>query len=320
MNRNIKSIKLISLFSGAGGLDLGFKQAGFDLLWANDFDADAVATYKHNIGDECVLGDIKDIDSNDIPNSDVIIGGFPCQGFSMANTKRNALDERNSLYLEYVRILKDKKPKIFIAENVKGILSLEKGEVLKAIIHDFESVGYQVQYKLLNSADYGVPQTRMRVIIVGIRNDLNINFEFPKPTHSKNPQKDNLLPWVSVKQALEHLPDPDGPLANTVPNNEYSQYKMVMNGYLGKRPLNPDLPAPTVTGRGDKKGGVVILPHPNGKRRMTVRELATVQDFPVNFEFIGNKTDCYRQIANAVPVGLAKEVAKSVLKVLGELK
>lgn len=308
--------KLVSLFSGAGGLDLGFKQAGFELLWANDFDADAVATYKHNIGNECVLGDIKNIHSNDIPNADVMIGGFPCQGFSMANTKRNALDERNSLYLEYVRILKDKKPKIFIAENVKGILSLEKGEVLKAIIQDFENVGYQVQYKLLNSADYGVPQTRMRVIIVGIRNDLNINFEFPKPTHSKNPQKDNLLPWVSVKQALEHLPDPDGLLANTVPNNEYSQYKVTARNFTGHRTTNPDLPSPTILARGNGGGGVVAIPHYNGLRRMTVRESACIQSFPDDFEFKGTRGSGYRQVGNAVPVKLANVIAEQVFKSL----
>ena len=138
-------LKVVSLFSGAGGLDLGFKEAGFDLVWANDFDADAVETYKTNIGDECVLGDISNISSDDIPNCDVIIGGFPCQGFSMANTKRHVLDERNSLYLEYVRILKDKRPKAFVAENVKGILSIGKGEVIKAIIEDFTNVGYRVK-------------------------------------------------------------------------------------------------------------------------------------------------------------------------------
>ena len=315
----IKKPSVVSLFSGAGGLDLGFKEAGFDLVWANDFDVDAVETYKTNIGDECVLGDISDISSDDIPNCDVIIGGFPCQGFSMANTKRHVLDERNSLYLEYVRILKDKRPKAFVAENVKGILSIGKGEVIKAIIEDFTNVGYRVKYKLLNAADYGVPQTRMRVIIVGIRSDLNVDFEFPEPTHSKN-GANGLHNWVSVKEALEHLPDPDGDNAHSVPNNEYSQYKMIMNGYLGKRPLNPNLPAPTVTGRGDRKGGVVILPHHNGLRRMTVRELATIQSFPTTFVFQGAKTDCYRQIANAVPVGLANAVASSLISALKEVQ
>jgi len=313
-----KKTSVVSLFSGAGGLDLGFKHAGFELLWANDFDKDAVETYKANIGSECILGDISNISSELIPDSDVIIGGFPCQGFSMANTKRHVLDERNSLYLQYIRILKDKQPKVFVAENVKGILSLGKGEVIKGIVEDFSKAGYRVKYKLLNAADFGVPQTRMRVFIVGIRNDLNVNFEFPEKTHSKN-GADGYLPWVTVKEALSHLPDPDGENSSSVPNNEYSQYKLVMNGYLGKRPLDGNLPAPTVTGRGDRKGGVVILPHPNGLRRMTVRELATIQSFPTDFNFQGSKTDCYRQIANAVPVGLSFSVAKSVFNCIREL-
>jgi len=312
-----RKTSVVSLFSGAGGLDLGFKHAGFELLWANDFDKDAVETYKVNIGSECIIGDISKIPSELIPDSDVIIGGFPCQGFSMANTKRHILDERNSLYLQYIRILKDKQPKIFVAENVKGILSLGKGEVIKCIVEDFSNAGYRVKYKLLNAADFGVPQTRMRVFIVGIRNDLNINFEFPEKTHSKN-GVGGYLPWVTVKEALSHLPDPDGDDSDSVPNNEYSQYKLVMNGYLGKRPIDENIPAPTVTGRGDRKGGVVILPHPNGLRRMTVRELATIQSFPTNFNFQGSKTDCYRQIANAVPVGLSFSIAKSVFNCIKE--
>ena len=305
--------KVVSLFSGAGGLDLGFKEAGFQIVWANDFDKDAVETYKANVGKECICGDISQIDSSDIPDCDIIVGGFPCQGFSVANTKRNVLDERNKLYLQYIRILKDKKPKFFVAENVKGILSLGHGAVIKAIINDFSEAGYNVICKMLNAADYGVPQTRQRVIIVGVRKDLNVKFEFPLPTYSKD-GKDGLPKWITVAEALKDIPDPDGPDADKVPNNEYSKYKMLFNGYLGKRPINPDKPAPTVTARGDRKGGVVVLPHPNGKRRMTVRELATVQSFPLNFSFIGNRTDCYRQIGNAVPVLLAKAVAEVVLE------
>ena len=310
----MKSIKpkVVSLFSGAGGLDLGFKKAGFDIVWANDFDKDAVATYKLNIGNECVCGDISTIGSGSIPDCDIMIGGFPCQGFSVANTKRNVLDERNQLYLQYIRILKDKKPKMFVAENVKGILSIGKGEIIKAIIEDFSQAGYNVKYKLLNAADYGVPQRRQRVIIVGVRKDLNIGFEYPAPTHSEKGEN-GLRKWVTVTEAFAHIPDPDGPEGDKVPNNVYSKYKMVMNGYLGKRPTAPDKPAPTVTARGDRKGGVVVLPHPNGKRRMTIRELATIQSFPLDFKFIGKNTDCYRQIGNAVPVLLSQAVAKAVM-------
>ena len=310
----IKKPTVASLFSGAGGLDLGFKNAGFELIWANDFDADAVETYKANIGDECVLGDISEISSEDIPKADVMLGGFPCQGFSVANAKRNVLDERNSLYLEYVRVLKDKKPKVFIAENVKGILSLGKGSVMEGIINDFSEVGYRVQYKLLNAADYGVPQARKRVIIVGIRNDIDfdIDFEYPEPTHAKD-GKNGLLPWVSVKEAFVGLPDPDGEDAHTVPNNEYSQYKVTVKNFTGHRKTNPDLPSPTILARGNGGGGVVAIPHYNGKRRMTVRESAAVQSFPKDFAYKGTRGSCYRQVGNAVPVLLAQKIAEQLL-------
>ena len=127
--------KVVGLFSGCGGLDLGFKRAGFDVIWANDFDKDSVKTYKNNIGNHIVLGDITKIKSNEIPSKfDVLLGGFPCQGFSVANNKRSIKDKRNFLYLEMLRVIKDKKPKFFVAENVKGILSLERGDVMKMII------------------------------------------------------------------------------------------------------------------------------------------------------------------------------------------
>ncbi|WP_080804090.1 DNA cytosine methyltransferase [Arabiibacter massiliensis] len=309
------SPRVVSLFSGAGGLDLGFKQSGFDVVWANDIDEHAVETYRLNIGDHIVLADISDVSLSDIPDCDVLVGGFPCQGFSVANTKRTLDDERNQLYKQYLRILKSKKPKAFIAENVKGILSIGGGEVIERIVSEFSDVGYDVSYKLLNAADYGVPQTRQRVIIAGVRSDLGIEFHFPEASHTPGADEDGRA-WLTVGEALKGIPDPDGPEADSVPNNVYSSYKLVMNGYLGKRPIDPDKPAPTVTARGDRKGGVVVLPHPSGERRMTVRELARVQDFPLDFEFTGSRTDCYRQIGNAVPVGLARAVASAMMNAL----
>ena len=130
-------MKVVSLFAGIGGFDLGFVQAGHQVIWANDIWRDAAETYKLNFGDHVVCQDIKDISTDDIPNCDMIIGGFPCQGFSLANQKRNEQDERNALYLEFVRILKDKQPSYFIAENVKGILSLGKGSVFQTILKDY---------------------------------------------------------------------------------------------------------------------------------------------------------------------------------------
>lgn len=300
-------MKVVSLFSGAGGLDLGFKMAGHDIIWANDLYEDAVHTYQKNIGDHIVLEDVRNIPADAIPDCDIVIGGFPCQGFSVANTKRHVTDERNELYKQLIRVIENKQPKFFLAENVKGLTNLGKGDVFKMILSDFEHLGYRVRYKILNAADYGVPQTRLRVIIVGVRNDIGWEYEFPKETHSQDGQ-DGLLVWVSVSEALKGLPDPDS--ENDVPNHTYSKYKLNINGYLGHRLLDPDKPAPTVTARGDNRGGVVIHPHPNGQRRMSCRELASVQSFPIDYEFSGNNSSIYRQIGNAVPPLLAYAVAK----------
>lgn len=300
-------MNVVSLFSGAGGLDYGFIMAGHNILWANDLYEDAVETYRKNIGNHIICKDISLIDTNDIPNCDIVIGGFPCQGFSVANTKRHIKDTRNTLYKQLIRVIQAKRPTFFLAENVKGILSLGKGEVIKTIISDFQSIGYKVKYKLLNAADYGVPQTRMRVIIVGVREDIDFDYQYPEPTNS---QYGSLITaqWVSVGEIMAEIPDPN--LPNDLPNHQYSKYKLGFNGYIGHRPIDPSKPAPTVTGRGDDKGGVVILPHPNGLRRMSGRELAAVQSFPLNYEFCGPLSSVYRQIGNAVPPLLAYAVAK----------
>ncbi len=300
-------MRVVSLFSGAGSLDFGFIKAGHQILWANDLYRDAVETYQKNIGNHIVCEDISKISTSDIPDCDIVIGGFPCQGFSVANTKRHVDDERNVLYKQLLRVIRDKNPKFFLAENVKGILSIGKGKVFQMILDDFQSIGYNVQYRVLNAADYGVPQTRLRVIIVGVRKDVHFEYKYPSPTNSKDGA--NGLPrWVSVSDALKDIPDPD--LPNNLPNHNYSKYKLSFNGYIGHRPLNPDMPAPTVTARGDDKGGVVILPHPTAARRMSCRELATIQSFPLDYEFQGNRSSVYRQIGNAVPVLLGYAVAK----------
>ena len=206
MSRKRKKPSVVGLFSGCGGLDLGFKQAGFDILWANDFDQDSVKTYRENIGDHIVLGDITKIPNKDIPSGfDVLLGGFPCQGFSVANIKRSMKDERNFLYLEMLRVIKNKKPKFFVAENVKGLLSMEKGAVIDMIVKDFEKIGYKVDYRLLTASDYGVPQHRQRVFIIG--NRIGKQNPFPKITHGLKNDLFNpkLEPYVSTKEAIGHL-------------------------------------------------------------------------------------------------------------------
>lgn len=300
-------MKIVSLFSGAGGLDLGFIAAGNQIVWANDLYGDAVETYRANIGDHVVCRDIAEIPSSEIPECDMVIGGFPCQGFSVANTKRQESDSRNKLYLQLLRVIRDKKPKFFLAENVKGILHFLGGRVYEQILADMRALGYRVKSRLFNVADYGVPQKRERVIFVGVRNDIDFEYVFPAPTHDKD-GRNGLRRWVGVGEAFANIPDPDKP--NKLPNHVYSKYKLNFNGYIGHRPLDPAKPAPTVTARGDDRGGVVILPHPSNKRRMTGRELATVQSFPIDFEFKGPLSSVYRQIGNAVPPRFAEVIAR----------
>ena len=305
-------MKVVSLFSGAGGLDLGFVKAGHRIVWANDNYEDAVRTYRMNLGNHIVLGDIHTIASADIPACDIVIGGFPCQGFSVANMKRCVGDARNELYKQMLRVIQDKRPAFFLAENVKGILSLEKGRVVQLIVRDFESAGYEVAYRLHNAADFGVPQKRMRVLFFGRRKDVAGTLAFPSASHG-DPlllgEDDARLPWVSVGQALSDIPEPlDVP--GGLPNHTCSKYKLRFNGYLGHRMIDPDQPAPTITARGDAKGGVVVIHHPNNKRRMSARELAIVQSFPNDYVFYGCRSSVYRQIANAVPPLLAYAAAR----------
>ena len=201
-------LKVLSLFAGAGGMDLGFKNAGYEIMWANDFDADSVKTYKRNLGDHIVLGDIEKIRTNNMPNNpDVVIGGFPCQGFSIANLSRNVDDSRNKLYKQMLRVIRVKKPKYFVAENVSGILTLGKGAVIQKIIKDFKSIGYKVDYKLLNAANYGVPQSRKRVIIIG--NRLGLENSYPKQTHQVSNKQKNLFDrfekQITTKEAINFL-------------------------------------------------------------------------------------------------------------------
>lgn len=297
----------MSLFSGCGGLDLGFIKAGHKIIWANDFDSDAVATYKQNIGNHIILDDIRNIKSEDIPDSDIVIGGFPCQGFSIANLRRSTEDERNKLYLEFYRVIRDKQPKYFVAENVKGILSLGKGKVIEMIVDDFKKAGYRVKYKLINCADYGVPQIRQRVIFIGVRNDQDDEIHFPLPTHNEN-GVNGLKRWVSMHNALKHIPEPDE--NHNIPNHVCSAYKVFSDkNFTGHRLVDPNKPSPTILARGNGGGGVVVIHHPNNHRRLSVREAATIQTFPMDFVFVGSKSSCYRQIGNAVPPLFAERLA-----------
>ena len=307
-------MRVISLFSGAGGLDLGFVQAGHEVVWANDNWHDAVETYRLNLGNHIVLGDIRDLDLTTIPDADVVIGGFPCQGFSVANTRRHVDDSRNLLYREFIRVVASKAPRYFIAENVKGILTLGQGAVFEKIVSDFAALDYTISYALLNAADFGVPQRRQRVFLLGVRAGAPVPLWWPPaPTHAArgDAARLGLRPWVGVGEALADVPEPTE--AHTLENHEATQYKLRFNGYLGHRVIDPALPCPTLTARGDDRGGVVIHHHPGNHRRLTAREAAIIQSFPRDYRFFGPKTSIYRQVANAVPPQLARAVAEAAL-------
>ena len=307
-------MRIVSLFSGAGGLDLGLIQAGHEVIWANDSDHDAVATYRRNIGDHIVEGRIEEISSSSIPDCDVVVGGFPCQGFSQANMLRFEEDERNRLYLEFLRIVTDKKPLYFLAENVRGILSLADGKAIEKIEKDFASAGYRVSKRVFNVADFGVPQNRVRVIIAGTRSDLEkaMDFHFPAPTHARPEaaKKLGINPWKTIAEALNGIPDPDD--ASNLLNHIYSKYKVTNRNFTGHRRTDPHKPSPTILARGNGKGGVVAIQHPKNHRRMTIREQAQVQTFPIGFEFLGAMNSCYRQVGNAVPVAFGKVLGKQL--------
>ena len=304
-------MKIVSLFSGAGGLDLGLIQAGHNVIWANDIDPDCVQTYEKSISQHITCGPIEDVPSDKIPDCDVAVGGFPCQGFSQANLLRFEEDERNRLYLEFLRVVKDKQPKWFLAENVRGILSLAGGSAIKKIEEDFASAGYRIQKRLFNTADYGVPQTRWRVIIAGTRLDLpeSLTYEYPEPTHCKM-GKGNLQPWVTIGDALREIPDPNE--THNFVNHICSKYKVTNRNFTGHRTTDPNKPSPTILARGNGKGGVCALQHPSNHRRMSIREQAIVQTFPIDFEFYGKMNSCYRQVGNAVPVLFGKYLGEKL--------
>jgi DNA (cytosine-5)-methyltransferase 1 len=309
-------MKIVSLFSGCGGLDLGLMQAGHDVIWANDIDVDAVATYKKNIGHHIVLSSIEDVPSSSIPDCDVVVGGFPCQGFSQANLLRFEEDERNRLYLEFIRVIRDKQPAFFLAENVRGILSLSGGEAIKKIEADFALAGYVVKKQLFNVANYGIPQSRWRVIIAGVRTDLarNYDYNYPAQTHvdPKKSRLETLKPWVSIGEALCNIPEPEEP--HDLPNHIYSRYKVTNRNFTGHRNTDPNKPSPTILARGNGKGGVCAIQHPLNHRRMSIREQATIQTFPLDFEFTGSMNSCYRQVGNAVPVLFARHLGEMLPK------
>lgn len=318
---------LISLFSGCGGMDIPFHYAGFKCVWANDSNIYACSTFKKNIADVITCGNIQDVDITKVPSSDIIIGGFPCQDFSMI-WKRPGLDgTRGNLYTNFLSFVKDKKPLAFVAENVKGLLSANSYKAIERIITDFESIppGYLVKPKLYNFAEYGVPQFRERVIIVGIRMDTGFNFVHPQPEYGLGMK----YPYVTAGQALqgvekvpynnEHMKiasktiemlkliPPGGNFADIPKDNPLYVNGMISHVY---RRIHPDKPAATIIAAGGGGTWGYHFPEP---RALTNRERARLQSFPDDFVFEGSFTEVRRQIGNAVPPQGMAYVVKAIL-------
>lgn len=340
-----EKLKVVSLFSGCGGLDLGFEQAGLDVIWANDVDKSAVETYQYNLNTTVVKGDIKTISVDEVPNCDIIAAGFPCQPFSSAGSRKGVSDDRGTLFEEALRIIEAKNPLVIVFENVRGILStknLDGSFLLDSIVSTMKDLnpGYDIKYKLIKASDYGVPQQRYRVIFVGFRKDLNVEYDFPNPTHSKY---DEVLTVGSIIKDIEGLPNQDDIW-------EFSPQSKKMIPYINEGGSWKDIPyahlpprlkkirdnmkkyrAPnfyrrfarseingTITAAATPENCGII--HPTQDRRYSVREIARIQSFPDDFLFVGDSiASKYRIIGNAVPPLLGKVIGNSIINTLNTI-
>lgn len=320
--------KVVSLFSGCGGADLGvvgnfefngkkYDKNPFSLVCALDIDNKALNTHRLNFQcDNVVCGDICEIDTKDIPEHDVLVGGFPCQSFSTINPTKDPFDDRANLYKQMVRIAKEKQPKVFIAENVKGLMTLHKGSIIAKVIKAFEEAGYIVKKQLIRCADYGVPQKRERVIIVGVRKDIQHEYIFPDAPNENN--------WQPLSVAVHNL---------VIEDKKYYFSEKAVQGMKNaknnmKRGLSQNLNEPclTVTSHlakvslNSRDPVLLVDPEKELYRRFTPREAARIQSFPDSFQFAGSETDAYRQIGNAIPPVMFWHIAKSILPILDDIK
>lgn len=329
--------KMVSLFSGCGGLDLGFVTAGFDIVWANDFDSDAQAVYRLNIG-EIDGRDIMSVGEEDIPDCDILTAGFPCQPFSNAGNRKGVHDSRGMLYKECLRIIEKKMPKVIVFENVKGLLStkyIDGRKLVDVIVEDLSNmngIGYNVDYKLINASDYGVPQNRQRVLFIGIRKDLNIDFVFPEKIDKKGLTVGDILEipndvpnqvdWPLSPQAMEmiaYIPEggswKDVPYEHLAPR--FRKIRDNMKKYHSpnfyRRFARNEICGTMTASAQPENCGIV---HPIENRRFTIREVARIQTFPDDFIFIDdnmkNITAMYKVIGNAVPVKMANAIATAI--------
>lgn len=327
----MKKYTYMDLFAGAGGMSLGFDNAGFKNLLAVEFNKDFAETYKKNFPrHNLIVDDIKNVTEQQIydiiknEKVDVIIGGPPCQGFSIAgNIGRNFIDDdRNRLFKEFVRFVKIIKPRVFVLENVAAMERHNKGKTIKEIVSSFKEIGYDIKYKVLNAVNYGVPQERRRIFIVGTLGENN--FEYPQEINKT----------VTVKDAIDDLPKLENGETSEIPNHtamKHSAQMLEKMSYVSDGGNRNDIPESLRPKSGDSRkyirynskkpsfcvtGDMRKIFHYSQNRALTCRELARLQTFPDSFVFLGNTGKVQQQIGNAVPVLLANKIALQVKEVL----
>ena len=338
-NITMNGPKMVSLFSGCGGLDCGFMRAGFNVIWANDFDSDAQAVYRLNLG-EIDGRDIMTVNADEIPDCDILTAGFPCQPFSSAGNRKGVHDSRGMLYKECLRIIEKKMPKVIVFENVRGLLSTKYidgrnlAEVIVSDLSTMNGVGYNVVHRLINASDYRVPQNRQRVLFVGVRKDLDITFTFPEKQSKDGLTLGSVLPvpdnathqvdWPLSPQALEMISYiPEGGSWKDVPYEHLApRFKRIrdnMKKYHSPnfyRRFSRNEICGTITASAQPENCGIV--HPVENRRFTIREIARIQTFPDSYIFIDdslkNITAMYKVIGNAVPVNMANAIASAIMQ------
>ncbi|ADX97934.1 DNA cytosine methyltransferase [Mycoplasma suis] len=311
-NENSK-YRMIDLFAGIGGTRLGFHLTGeVKVVFSSEIDKFAKKTYKSNFSDE-PLGDIREINSEDIPNHDILVAGFPCQAFSQAGKKKGFEDERGALFFEIIRILKDKKPKTFLLENVKNLRTHNKGETLKVIEQHLKDLNYHITYKVLKSRDFGIPQNRERIYIVGFNKDLvesYENFSMPSPTLKATCVGDILEKEVNNKYTISDL-------LWEGHKRRKEEHKLKGRGFGFSLFSENSSYTNTISARYYKDGSEILIEQKNkNPRKLTPREAARLQGFPDNFLIPVSDNQAYKQFGNSVTVPVIFAIAKEILKVL----
>lgn len=322
-------MNVVSLFAGCGGLDLGFERAGFNVIWANEYDKAIHATYRLNHPNTFLnTSDIREVKGTDVPDCDIIIGGPPCQAWSEGGKQRGIDDPRGQLFLEYIRIVKEKQPKMFLIENVQGILEQKHRKALDAFLTILRNAGYTIKYHLLNAADYRIPQDRFRVFFVGIRKDLDYSYEFPLPFDTSH---------ITLRQAIGDIVEEPRYFSDKdiveCENMEQSNHDVYVGSYDAKymgrnrvrtwdevsftmqaqarnAPQHPQAPVMTFISPSKR---IFARGYEHLYRRLSVRECARIQTFPDYFRFIYKDVkDGYKMVGNAVPPRLAFALALQI--------